>query len=233
MGCVLYTKISGKNLNPEEAVVSGFVTVEIVSFVLNELVMAVHDFAFTDGTSGKIAFNGLVYTATTGFANCLVNVNLLSGAVTNGFFQFDTGAFFSSLSILSIDAVEFFYVEALAQPSTPPDIMEVYIGDFIGAALNGNAGEFNGGTFMLDAVVYGWLGNSNAFYNLADDGADPTPFINLTGTTDIRFKHDTTAGSNGRAFNTTKGKCLLRVTYTLASRIRDVVTFVGVVPFKR
>jgi hypothetical protein len=175
---------------------------------------ASNDFAFTDGNSGKIAFNGLTYSATTGWVNCIVAFNAATLIQTNAFFQFNTGAFFSGMKVKSIDVVEFFYVEAAAQPGTLPNVMNVYIGDFIGAALNGNSGEFNGGTYMLDAVANGWLSNGNTYYDLSAEGNDPTGFVSLTGTTDVRFKYDSTAGTNGRNFNTTKTKCLLRVTYT-------------------
>lgn len=168
------------------------------------------EFAFTDGTSGKIVFT-LGYTASTGSANCIVAYNSISGAKTNTFFQFNTSTLPDDATVT---VVNFGYIESTTQPPTSPSKMYVYIGDFIGAALNGNAGEFTGGTYMLDAVAGGWINNSGVYYDLAAEDNDPTGFVSLTGTTDVRFEHDTVAGTNGRNFNTAKLKCTLLVTYT-------------------
>ena len=168
------------------------------------------EFNFTNSTSGFITQAGIGFTVGTGANNCKVAYNVSTGKKTNGFFQFPTESLPESIQVTR---VEFFYVESLTQPVTPPDVMNVYIGSFIGTALDGNISEFNSGTFMIDAVLEGWIVNDQTYYDLADAGNDPTGFVNTTSPTDIRFEHNTAAGTNGRDFNSLKVKCKLRVTY--------------------
>lgn len=188
--------------------------------------MATQSFAFTDGNSGKVAFTGFAYTATTGWTNVTPAKNDNTGLQARGMMQFDTGAHFSSLDVASIDMVELFVIEELTQSITPPDAVYVYMGNFIGPALNGNAGEYNGGTDLtLDILPYG----SAVYIDLFDGLVDPTGLVNLTGTTDIALRpHNATSKNSIRDYNTSKSKCQLRVTYTLNATDTPLRALMGV-----
>lgn len=180
--------------------------------------MAVATFDFIAANSGKITKSGIsTYTAAncaTNAANMQLGQNAFAGTIFHAFAQFDTSTLPDDAII---STVEYKTAMALSQPSGEPDsrIMSIYIGSFIGAALNGNVGEFTGGTFMLsrDEFIDGeWI-------DLSEGLEDPTTLVSRTGTTDIRIADESIQGGGdtswGRNFNTAKVKCQLRVTYEL------------------
>lgn len=170
----------------------------------------------TDSTSGYVQLTGFTYTAATGWANCQTTQHPFTGAVKYAFFQFDT-------SVLpdwaTVTQVEFYQKLATVQPSGTPIVQELryYIGDFIGAALNGDAGEYTGGTYMIARTDE----TDDIYLDLAAEANDPTVHVNKAGTTDVRIADFGSGGFSlwGTHFNTAKVKCKLRVTWEGAYRL--------------
>ncbi len=150
----------------------------------------------------------------TGASNCICgqNWNAIPVKYDSAFFQYDS-------SVIEDDAevtfVEWSSVLALAQPSGAPQLEQedIFIGDIIGAALNGNSGEFNGGTYMTSRNGF----TDGEFIDLSELEEDPTIYVSLTGTTDIKVADNSTKGTGsnswGTNFNAVKTQCQLRITY--------------------
>ena len=179
---------------------------------------SVVEFDFVDSKSGKITYiPPSSYTAATGSANCQTGQNNATGAKWRAFFNFDTSSLPDNALVAT---VEFFICKSTGQPAGAPQyyILKFSIGSFIGAALNGNSGEFNGGTLM---VTLSSKPDDNTWMGLDQDFNDPRAYVNLTGDTDIKVWDDSIRGTGdaswGLNFNTAKAKCKLRVTYTIPS----------------
>lgn len=165
------------------------------------------------GTSGRIVFSGFFYTATTGVTNVDVGQNDLTGSVTRGFMQFLTGAYFTTQDVDRIDGVNADMVEDTVQSMTPPDEVKIYIGTWIGAALTGIAGDYNGGTTLnLDILP---TGTGNVDLSSGFPSVDPTTYISLTAETDIALRAVNNSSKNSsRAYNTAKVSSILNVDWT-------------------
>ena len=191
----------------------------------------VKDFDFTDSVSGNIRFSGIgVYTASTGWAQVL----LYRTAILNqqrGFMQFETGSYFSSYIVTSIDKVELLVFLASSQPALVPLTTQVLIGNWIGSSLDPSASDYNGGNLMIERT--GDL-LDNTYYDLSADGNNPTSYIALSSgigfsTTDIALRGTYNANGQGENFNTVKAKCQLRVTFTGTLRpTRHLLSLTGV-----
>lgn len=174
-------------------------------------------FDFVDSKSGKITYNPpSSYVAATGWANCQTGKNTQTGEIQRAYFNFDT----SNLpDHAQIEKVEFLiYVPKL--PAIDPVVYRIgfSIGTFIGALLDGNVDEWNGGTYMV--TLYS-RPTSGTWLNLAQGGNHPEGLVNRTGDTDIRV-WDYSVGDIDHwfwmtSFNTSRDKCKLRVTYSLPS----------------
>lgn len=183
--------------------------------------MAINSFGFTDSVSGRINYDGITYTAITGFNDVRISRDGSGTVFDRAIMQFDTGAFFSSLTVQSIDIVELLVRNNTSQPANMPNLVSIWIGNWVGAVLNGSAADYNGGNIMLN--LSGQLVD-NTLYDLADQGNDPTIYVSLTGTTDIAI-HDDSVGAldTGQNYNTAKVKCQLRITYTLIGGAKQVI----------
>lgn len=179
---------------------------------------SVVEFNFVDGKSGKITYTPpTFYMAATGYASCQTGQNTTLGQKWRAFFNFDTSSLPDNALI---ERVEFLVRLNTGQPSGEPEntYIKFSIGTFIGAALNGTADEFNGGVLMviLSAEPY-----DNTWLDLNQDLGGPETYVNRTGDTDIKVWDDSVRGSGdaswGLNFNTSKGKCKLRITYTVPS----------------
>lgn len=174
--------------------------------------MAQSTLNFTDGVSGYVLKNAFgSYSVSTGWASCDIAKNDLLNTEKRAFFQFDT----SSLPDDSIvTTVEFYLQEDLTQPSTTPDDVYCYIGNWVGSSLDASADDFNGGNYMV-AQSSGSL-QASTWNDLSLEDNDPTGYISLNGTTDIALHCINNSPKNsGRNYNTSKNKCQLRVTYDL------------------
>jgi len=182
-------------------------------------------FNFTDGISGQIAKTGFMYTAYTGWAQCTIEYNPGSGAEIRAFFQFDTSALPDDATVT---LVELNLVDSVIQPPSQTNSGSIWMGTWIGGTLDGNAAEFNGGTRVLAKYNFG-----SGFVDL---GTSAKSFVNLTGATDIKVI-GTYSGivMQGYNFNRPRSKSQLRVTYTtpVGGSVKDVMTFNGIIPFKR
>lgn len=173
-------------------------------------------FAFTDANSGKITKKtgfSTTYTAATGSSNCQCGRDTNPPGFDNdwlwyAFFQFDTSALPNNAIILSADIL---VILAAVQPGGAPDTRahSFYVGDFIGAALNGTAAEFTGGNLVQTISDV----SDSTYYDIG------TTNVNVSGNTDVCIRDESVKGAGddawGRSFNTTKVKCELRVNYGL------------------
>lgn len=174
-------------------------------------------FDFVDSKSGKITLSSpSMYVAATGSANCQTGQNTLSQQTWRAFFNFDTSILPEGAQVTKVE----FLIRVPKPPYIDPVVYRVgfSIGSFIGAALDGNAGEWSGGSYM--ATIYA-RATDNTWLDLAVAGNDPTGFVNTAGDTDIKV-WDYSIGDTEHTFwttslNTTRDKCKLRVTYSLPS----------------
>lgn len=179
---------------------------------------SVVEFNFVDGKSGKITYTPpTFYMAATGYASCQTGQNTTLGQKWRAFFNFDTSSLPDNALI---EKVEFLVRLNTGQPSGEPEntYIKFSIGTFIGAALNGTAEEFNGGTLMVTSTAEPY---DNTWLDLNQDLGGPETYVNRSGDTDIKVWDDSVRGSGdaswGLNLNTSKGKCKLRITYTVPS----------------
>lgn len=169
-------------------------------------------FNFDDGQSGGIWFNNLIgYLVSTGWASCSTGYDESEAREDyRGYFSFNT----SSLpDDCTVTLVEFKVIRGTTEPSGAPETYRLKwsVGTFIGRDLNGNVGEWQGGTWVRTDL------SKPANFTWIDLGSGAPALISLTGDTDVKAWDDSTEGDGdnywGIAFNTSKSKCQLRVTY--------------------
>lgn len=189
-------------------------------------------FDFTDGVSGYVQkltnFFGDTYSVGAGWGLCGARFyyNIATGITYNkhAIFQFDTSSIGAGATI---QTVEFKPIDGASQPAgaTNPDAWLMLIGNWIGATLDASAADWGGGNVMR---TIGSTLSSGTWYDLAADGADPTPYVDGSGTTDIAlWINKNTSGTDwARNFNQDRDKCQLRVTYTQGGHLLTT-TFVG------
>ena len=171
---------------------------------------------FLDIKSGKITFTPpSSYVAATGSGNCQTGQQTLSGQKWRAFFNFNTSSIPSNAQI---EFVGFLIYLAKSQPFGRPEIyrLKFSIGTFIGAALDGNAAEFNAGTLM---VTLDSKPGHGTLLDLDQDGHGPEAYVNRTGETDVKVWDDSIRGSGdsswGLDFNRKYSKCRLHIMYTV------------------
>jgi len=184
-------------------------------------------FGFGDGQSGFVEkvtnFFGSSYSADTGWSVMAVRYynNTSIGVLTDkrALFRFDTS---SIPSFATISKVEFKIVDSLSQPGgSVPLSYGLKLGDdFIGSSLDGDAGEWGGGTDVKTNFTY----TSGSWFDLDTDAND---LINKGGFTCANlYVYSYYANTDyGRNFNTARSKCQLRVTYAVSSKF--FVTIIG------
>lgn len=194
--------------------------------------MSTTTFNFTDGVSGYVQkltnFFGSTYSAATGWGSCGARFyyNMATGVTYNkhAIFQFDTSSIGPGATI---QTVEFKPIDGAIQPAgaTNPDAWLIKIGNWVGASLDASAADWGGGNTMR---TIGTNLSSGTWYDLSDDGADPTPYVDASGTTDIALWIDETdSGTDwARNFNVSRDKCQLRVTYEAGGHLLTTL-FVG------
>ena len=185
--------------------------------------MTTTTYEFVDGNSGRVEKGAISFTAYTGSANCITKNIPATGIEGRAMFQFDTSTIPSTATV---DLVEFELTEAAAQSMDHPDGIMFHIGQFIGATLNGNNGEFTGGT---ETLALSWPWTADIFYDLSTD-RDATEFVGkgAGATTDVSIWGSYAGGvTQSRIWNATKNKCSLRVTYTASFIPRLALMGVG------
>ena len=166
------------------------------------------EFNFADGKSGRIEQIGLGYSAFTGHENCWTGQNTPIAKKWRAYFSFDTSSLPDDAQVTK---VEFWQRLAYAQPAGNPETLSIKysVGTFIGAALNGNAGEWNGGTVVLEV--------NEEFNGVWVELEGAHGYVNLSGDTDLKVWDDSYGGGGssswGTDFNRPSDKCRLRVTY--------------------
>lgn len=171
--------------------------------------------AFTDGSSGKIYWTSLGgYVAYTGSSSVSYSGNPSTGAYERGFLNFDTSVIGAGATVTM---VEIYVINNIVQPSVGPTTSYMYIGQFIEGSLDGNVGEWNGGSLIWVVLSFTRANFPDGWKDLSEGGyGDATGYVDVTGETDIRFygtRGDKTAW--GQNLNQVKDKCKLRVTYTV------------------
>lgn len=171
---------------------------------------------FDNAKSGQLYLYTGSYTPHTGWEEC-------ETGRTNpfrrwrAFFSFDTS---SIPAHYQIEWVWFRIMRRAGLPGNPETyVLRFSIGTFIGAALDGNAAEWNGGTLM---VTLNSPPATKTTVDLADDGEDPCPYVNKSGDTDLKIWDDSIQGFGDTAwetnFNTdTSSRCRLYVGYSIPS----------------
>lgn len=173
-----------------------------------------HNANFIDGRSGKITLASSVFTAATGWANCKTGESAFGPTYWRAYFAFDTSAVPAEAEITS---VSFLVVKRRSQPYGDPQyyVCKFSIGEFIGTTLDGDAGEWNGGT--LAATIYAKPTGGQ----LISLGSVGIAAIVPGGQTDVRVWDDSTQGTGdfswGVDFNQTFSKCQLRIVYSMPS----------------
>jgi len=174
-------------------------------------------FEFDNAKSGQLVRVGASYYPYVGWDQCKTGEYFTPGVLWRAFLSFDTS------SIPAHYQIEWVYVR-IRRGSDPAGEPETYalkfsIGSFIGAALDGNVGEWDGGDLMvtLDAKPA-----DKTTLDLADDGEDPRSYVNKSGDTDIKIWDASTKGSGddswGTVFNAdTATRCKLYVGYSVPS----------------
>lgn len=174
------------------------------------------DCDFVDSKSGQIYLYAGTYTPYLGWIQC-------ETGRTNpfrrwrAFFNFDTSALPDHSQIEAV----FFRVmrrgDAMGEPETYA--LKFSLGTFIGAALDGNVGEWDGGTHLLtlDAKPA-----TKTTLDLSDDGGDPCALVNKAGDTDLKVWDDSYQGSGDLNWETnfnesTTARCKLFVQYSVPS----------------
>lgn len=177
--------------------------------------ISVVSFPFVDSKSGEVTFTPpSSYVAATGYASCRTGQNTITGSNWRAYFNFDTS---SIPDHAQVTKVEFLIRMNTFQLEGMPDIyrLKFSIGTFIGAALDGNATEFNAGTLMV--TLTGSKPTDNTWLDLDQQGGGPEPYVNRAGDTDMKVWDDSVQGGGDPSwstdFNTSKAKCRLRVTY--------------------
>jgi hypothetical protein len=173
-------------------------------------------FAFDNTKSGHLYLYAGSYTPHTGWDQC-------ETGRTNpfrrwrAFFNFDTSAIPDHAEITVVT----FRIRRGFDPVGDPDTyaLKFSLGTFIGAALNGNVGEWNGGTHLLTLSV---KPTDKDVVDLSADGGDPLSLINKTGETDLKIWDDSAQGGGdtgwATVFNkTTTERCELYVTFSVPS----------------
>lgn len=173
---------------------------------------------FNNTTSGKIVLVSSVYTASTGWANCRTGESVPAPRTWwRAYFQFDTSGIPDHADIISVD---FIVSRAKTQPIGDPQFyhMRFSIGDIIGAALNGNVAEWDGGALVASLTAKPIHGQS------VDLTSSSFPYINLTGNTDLKVWDQSSQGTGQSSwsfdFNRKTGigsKCQLKIAYSVPS----------------
>jgi len=179
---------------------------------------SVVEFNFVDSKSGKITYTPpSSYVAATSWSNCQTGQDASLGIKWRAYFNFNTA---SLPDTALISKVEFLIRKNIAQPGGDPDVyyLKFSIGTFIGAMLDGTPAEFGGGTLMVTLTTPPL---DNTWLDLNQDAHRPDLYVNRLGDTDIKVWDDSIQGGGdsywGLNFNTSKGKCKLRITYTVPS----------------
>lgn len=133
------------------------------------------------------------------------------------FFNFDTSSLPDDADVIAVS----FRIRRRGDPLGDPETyrLKFSLGTFIGSALDGNVGEWDGGTHLL--TVYAKPVDRDV-EDLSDDGGDPCPLVNLTGDTDLKVWDDSTHGDGDGAWDTifnksTTERCLLNVMFQIPS----------------
>jgi hypothetical protein len=165
---------------------------------------------FDNAKSGRVNLDSGVYTATTGWIDCE------TGRTTafnrwRAFFSFDTSALPDDAVIERVTMNIRRRADGLGDPQTY--WLKFSIGTFIGAALNGDAGEWAAGTQCkaLDAKP---ADKANVIMNTVALG-----LVNRTGDTDLKLWDDSTQGTGDPTWETnfnknTSFRCKLYIRYT-------------------
>jgi hypothetical protein len=165
---------------------------------------------FDNAKSGRVNLDTGVYTATTGWDNCE------TGRTTGvnrwrAFFSFDTSALPDDAVIERVTMNIRRRADGLGDPQTY--WLKFSIGTFIGAALNGDAGEWAAGTQCkaLDAKP---ADKADVIMNTVALG-----LVNRTGDTDLKLWDDSIQGTGDPTWETnfnknTSFRCKLYVRYT-------------------
>jgi hypothetical protein len=173
---------------------------------------------FTASNTGRILYiPPSTYMATVGWLYCDAGRADSSNMDWGAFFSFDTSALPDHAQIDDVH----FRIRRRNDPAGEPQYysIEFWIGSFIGATLDGNAGEWTGGSLM---VTLGVKPADKTTLDLSDDGQDPCPHIDKTGTTDIKILDASTKGTGDDVWSTNFNKdgdfgCKLYVTYSVPS----------------
>lgn len=168
-------------------------------------------FQFDNAKSGRITLIGGPYTAYTGWAECETG-RLTPFNRWRAFFSFDTSSIPDTAVIISCTMS----LRRRADPVGDPETYLLWfsIGTFIGAALDGNAGEWNGGTAVTSLSV------KPADKETVDLTSAAYPYVNKTGDTDLKLWDDSSEGGGDPSwatrFNKNAGNlCKLNVEWTI------------------
>lgn len=119
---------------------------------------------------------------------------------TRGYYQFNTSDANTGIPAANtITNVELFYNYSsgpLTSTGTFAWDWYIYAGDIVGAALNGNATEWNAGSLVAFGIFPGSPPTSDFWIDLGDIGA----LFNRSGTTDFKIEDHTVPGTPEDAF---------------------------------
>ena len=180
-------------------------------------------FAFDNAKSGRITLIGGSYTAYTGWAECETG-RLTAFNRWRAFFSFDTSSIPDTAVIINCTMS----IRRRADPVGDPEtyVLRFSIGSFIGANLDGDIGEWQGGTEVTSLSV------KPADKQTVDLTTASYPYVNKSGDTDLKLWDDSTEGSGDPSWATKFNKnsaqlCQLNVDWIIPNLGVATATGVG------
>jgi len=175
-------------------------------------------FNYTASNTGKILYiPPSTYIPTVGWNFCDAGRADSTGMDWGAFFSFDTSVLPDHAQIDSVS----FCIRRRDDPMGEPQFysLEFYIGSFIGATLDGNAGEWTGGSLM---VTLSSKPADKTTLDLSTDGQDPCSHVDKTGTTDIKILDASMKGAGDDVWSTNFNQyeatpCKLSIMYSIPS----------------
>ena len=165
---------------------------------------------FDNAKSGRVNLDAGIYTATTGWDECATGRTTVFNR-WRAYFSFDTSALPDDAVIQKVTMMIRRRSDGLGEPETYR--LKFNIGTFIGASLDGDAGEWTAGT-LVQTLTAKPTDKQAVVMDVA-----ALALVNRTGDTDLKLWDDSTRGTGDPTWETnfnaaTAARCRLAIQYT-------------------